>query len=138
MNLIPNITLDNIKNSDYWELIALVVWNHYREKKYQIESNISFKEEWYGKTNGASSHHNRWNDPNFIKPPFIRTLRSIVIEFKRTDYITNIYINVETGNIYVYGYYTDTEKKALPNYIIRTLDIVNWMLKNNLLKLNNI
>ena len=47
MKLIPkNINLESIKKSKYWDLIAILVWNHYSEKQYQDESMIEFEENY--------------------------------------------------------------------------------------------
>lgn len=45
-----NITLENVKNSDYWNLIAILVWDHYSEKEEQDESKIKIEESWFGKS----------------------------------------------------------------------------------------
>lgn len=134
-----NITLEKVIKSNYWDLIAILVWNHYSEKKFQDNSMIEIKENWYGKARSGSSHSNHWNDPNYSEPGYVRTLGNIVITFKRSDYITSIYINVN-GNIYTFGYYTDTNiqpagKSPVYEGVQRNLDLTNWMIKNNMLKI---
>ena len=138
MKLIPkNITLDYIKNSTYWKLISILVWNHYSEEKYQDESAILIEESWYGKASNSGSYAKKWDAPDYSEKGYIRTLKSIVITFTRTDYITYIYIGVD-GNIYCFGQYTDKKDVAeykRPNYngAQRNLAITNWMIENDLI-----
>ena len=137
MKLIPNnITLENVKKSKYWDLISILVWNHYSEKKYQDESCIEITEDWCGKFDGGSSHTHKWDDPNYSEEGYVRTLNAIVITFKRSDYITHIYIYCERGNINTFGSYIEKSNKY-PHYegSKRNIDITNWMLENNLIKL---
>lgn len=35
-----NITLERVKQSKYWDLIGIMIWNHYSEFRYQRESMI--------------------------------------------------------------------------------------------------
>lgn len=130
-----NITLENVKNSNYWELIALIVWNHYREEKYQDESSIKITEDWYGKHKSGGSYNIKWNNPEFKEEGYVRTLYSIQIEFTRNDYITYIDIKVETGNISYFGIYTDKSKKRSPNYSPSNINLMNWMLENKFIEL---
>lgn len=128
-----NITLESVKKSKYWDLIASLVWNHYSEKRYQDESAIEMKEDWFGKALNGSTHSSKWDDPNYSEEGYVRTLNAIVIKFTRTDYVTYIYIHAD-GNIYCFGKYTDEEKnKKSPNYNYRNLDLTNWMIENNLI-----
>jgi len=60
-----NITLENVKKSNYWDLISILVWNHYSDKEYQEEDKIEITESWYGKTHGGSSHSSDWNNTNY-------------------------------------------------------------------------
>ena len=133
-----NITLENVKKSNYWDLIAIIVWNHYSEKPFQDESKITIEESWYGKgiNDNSTSHSNNWNNPNYTVKGFIRSLRTIRIILTRNDYITHININVN-GNVSCYGIYIDENKAKTPYYAgaQSTLDITNWMLKNNFLQL---
>lgn len=135
MKLIPkNITLENVKKSKYWELIAILEWNHYTEKQYQDESKITIEESWYGKGEDgiSSSHSNLWDDPDYTQKGFIRSLRTIRIIFTRSDYITHINININ-GNISCYGIYTNGNDRKIPYYTgaQRNLDLTNWMIDNN-------
>lgn len=138
MKLIPNnITLKKVKNSNLWELFAIVIWDHYKEQKYQNNSMIEISEDWYGvNKNGSSSIRIEWNDKNYKENDFKRTLRSIVIKFSRTDYTTYFYINVKTGNINVFAHYTDQTGRNNPVFYLRSVDICNWMLENNLIKIS--
>jgi len=139
MKLIPNnITLDNIKKSNYWDLISILIWNHYSETRYQDESMIEISEQWYGQgEKGSSSHNNSWNNPNHKEKDFERTLGYILIKFKRSDYESSIFINVRNGNIQLYAVYVDKTIKKSPYFYYGTTDVINWMLENNLLKLEN-
>ena len=131
-----NITLENVKKSDYWNLIAILVWNHYSEKQYQDESMIEFEENYRGVSNGCSSYGKKWDDPNYTEPGLTRELSSILIIFKRTDYVTYIFIHID-GNITCFGKYinclTEEKKNKSPNYAgsQRNLSITNWMIENN-------
>lgn len=135
--LIPtkDITLENVKNSNYWDLIAMCVWNHYSEERYQDNSKIEIKESWYGKTKGGSSHNEKWNKSDYKEDNYVRTLGSIIITFKRSDFNTYISINVENGNVNVYGIYKKTEEIKSVNYTIKPLNICNWMLNNGFIDL---
>lgn len=138
MKLIPqNITLENVKKSDYWNLIAILIWNHYSEKKYQDDSSIKIEEDWYGKCNSGGNYSIYWNDPNHFEEGYIRTLDSIKITFKRSDYITYIYIHCD-GNINIFGLYSDKSKESSPYFqgSQRNLDITNWMIKNNFINIS--
>jgi len=138
MKLIPqNITLENVKKSDYWNLISILVWNHYSEEKYQDDSKIEIKEDWYGKCNSGGSYSSYWDDPSHSEDGYVRTLKSISIIFKRSDYDTYIHVNTD-GNIYCYGIYHDREQGA-PDYggAQRNLEITNWMIKNNFITIND-
>lgn len=134
-----NITLEKIKNSNYWELIALVVWNHYRESRYQDESLIEITEDWYGKRidGHGSAGGNVWQNENHQEKDYVRTLQYIEIKFARTDYNTYILINVEDGNIRVYGIYNDKNNHKSPTYNFGSLDVTNWMIDNDLLRLES-
>lgn len=141
MKLIPkNITLENVKKSNYWDLIAILVWNHYTEKHYQDESKITMEESWYGKGENclsSSSYSSLWNNPNYTEKGFIRTLRTVRIIFERSDYITYININSINGNVSCYGIYTNKDCTKQPYYagIQSNLDIVNWMIENNFIEI---
>ena len=136
-----NITLENIKKSKYWDLIAILVWNHYSEKQYQDESMIEFEENYRGVSDNCSSYNKNWNDPDYTEPGLIRELSSILITLKRSDYITYIFIHTN-GNISCFGKYinclTEEKKNTSPNYsgAQRNLSITNWMIENNLIKMN--
>lgn len=135
MELVPvkeNITLENVKNSNYWDLIAILVWNHYSEGKYQENDKIEIAESWYGKKSGGSSHNSRWNNSNYTEEGYSRTLGGINITFTRSDYVTTITISV-SGNIGCYGYYADKNETKSPNYYTaqRNMDKTNWLLQNN-------
>jgi len=133
-----NITLENVKKSNYWDLISILVWNHYSEKKYQDESCIEIKESWYGKgEQGSSSHTIQWDNPLYSDEKFIRTLGQIVIVFKRSDYVTYIYIDLG-GNVHCFGQYLNNKEEfKVPNYdgIQRNLDITNWMISNGFIEI---
>ena len=139
MKLIPNnITLDNIKKSNYWNLISILIWNHYSEARYQDENMIEISEQWYGQgKKGSSSHNSNWNNPNHKEKDFERTLGYILIKFKRSDYESSIFINVRNGNIQLHAVYINKTIKKLPYFYYGTTDVTNWMLENNLLKLEN-
>lgn len=131
-----NITLENIRKSNYWDLIAMLVWNHYSEEKYQDESAITITEKWYGKCIGGSSHSSEWNNFNYFIKGYVRTLMSIQIKFTRSDYIT--YIDITTdGNIYCHGYYTNKNEDGYPNYstACRNINKTNWLFENNLVNI---
>lgn len=129
-----NITLENVKKSNYWDLISILVWNHYSEKHYQDETKLNFKEIWVGKSKGVTSHNKMWNDPNHKEGDLVRTLDSILIIFERDDYITYIYIHAD-GNVNCFGMYTDKEKKQSPHYNMHSnLHIINWMINNNFIE----
>lgn len=128
-----NITLENVKKSKYWDLISILVWNHYSEEKYQDESAIEITENWYGKFSGGSSHSDKWNSPDYCEEGCVRTLGSIVITFTRSDYVTYIYIHVN-GDISCFGQYVSAEKESKsPHYdgAQRNLTVTNWMMENN-------
>ena len=131
-----NITLENIKKSKYWDLIAILVWNHYSEKQYQNESMIEFEENYKGVSNDCISYSKKLDDPNYTEPGLTRELSSILIIFKRTDYVTYIFIHID-GNITCFGKYvnclTEEKKNKSPNYTgsQRNLNITNWMIENN-------
>lgn len=132
-----NITLENVKKSNYWELIALIVWNHYREKKYQNEKDIIISENYYGKhpTNGSRSYCSDWASPSYTEKDYIRTLGSIVIQFERSDYTTYIYLSVETGNVSYFGIYKDKTETRSPQYTgASTIQVMNWMLEHEFIK----
>ncbi len=68
------LTLENVKKSNYWDLISYIVWNHYSETRYQDETLIEIKENWYGKgENGNSSHNNYWNNADYTELNYKRT-----------------------------------------------------------------
>lgn len=131
-----NITLENVRKSNYWKLISILVWNHYTEKEHQDENAITIKEQWCGTGGGFTSLNDNWDNPNYSEPGLIRQLECIKIIFKRHDYITHIYIHA-SGNIDCFGLYTDTDKtiNECPYYYgsKRNLDITNWMLENSFL-----
>ncbi len=129
-----NITLERIKQSNYWDLIGIMIWNHYSEERYQDRSMIEIKESWYGQgEKGSSSHNYNWDNPNHKEEGYIRTLGNILIILKRTDYESTIFIDVKNGNINVYAVYTDREIKKQPYFYYGTTDVTNWMLENDLL-----
>ena len=128
-----NVTLKNVKNSDYWALLAIIIWGHYSEEKYQDESKVSFTEKYYGKGyTGIKSFSSLWDDPSYNKEGFTRTLRSIRIKFERSDYNTYIHIPVDTEEVLYYGMYLDrSEDKSSPRFgTNKNLRITNWMLDN--------
>lgn len=129
-----NITLENVKKSNYWDLISILVWNHYSEKKYQEESNIEIKELWCGIGNGGSSHSDKWSDSSYTEEGYKRTLQAIVITFKRSDYMTYIYINTH-GNIDCIGSYVNDINRAGPKYYTPNLKITNWMISNGFIEI---
>ena len=133
-----NITLENVKKSDYWNLISILVWNHYSELEHQEESKIKIEESWFGKFPGGGSYSYKWNDPNYSEEGSVRTLNAIVITFAREDYTTYIYLYVG-GNINCFGMYSDKSVKNVPHYkgLSRNLDITNWLMKNNFVTANN-
>ena len=133
-----NITLENVKKSDYWNLISILVWNHYSELEHQEESKIKIEESWFGKFPGGGSYSYKWNDPNYSEEGSVRTLNAIVITFAREDYTTYIYLYVD-GNINCFGMYSDKSVKNVPHYegLRRNLDITNWLMKNNFVTANN-
>lgn len=133
-----NITLENVKKSDYWNLISILVWNHYSELEHQEESKIKIEESWFGKFPGGGSYSNKWNDPNYSEEGSVRTLNAIVITFEREDYTTYIYLYVD-GNINCFGMYSDKSLKKTPHYegLRRNLDITNWLMKNNFVTATN-
>ena len=133
-----NITLENVKKSDYWNLISILVWNHYSELEHQEESKIKIEESWFGKFPGGGSYSYRWNDPNYSEEGSVRTLNAIVITLEREDYTTYIYLYVD-GNINCFGMYSDKSVKKVPYYegLRRNLDITNWLMKNNFVTANN-
>ena len=136
-----NITLESVKQSKYWDLIAILVWNHYSEEKYQDESMIEFEENYYGFSEGVSSHSKNWNDSNYTEFGLIRKLSNILITFKRSDYITYIFIHTN-GNISCFGKYinclTEEKKDKSPNYsgAQKNLNITNWMIENKLCEIH--
>ena len=137
MKLIPNnITLENVKKANLWELIAIIVWNHYREARFQEENMIEVSENWCGKTayGNSTSFSNDWDNPEFTEKDFIRTLHSIDIKFTRSDYIVYIFIHVSDGNVNVYSKYTDKTNEKEPKLYFGTTDVTNWLLENDLLK----
>lgn len=132
-----NITLENVKKSNYWDLIAMIVWNHYSEKERQDESMVEISEDWCGKTKGGSSHGKIWQDPSYTDGIHTRTLDKICIKFSRTDYITYIYINVSTGEISWYGLYTDKDKHDQPRFsCFKNIEMTNWLWSNNFIGFN--
>ena len=139
-----NINLKSVSQSSYWELIAILVWGHYKEKRYQDERDVSFSEIWYGKEECGGlggSFSSKWNNPEYSEPGYIRSLHAIKIEFERSDLTTIIMLYCD-GNINCFGYYKDknkVEKGEFPTYegAKRNLTLTNWMLKNNLLKISN-
>lgn len=133
-----NITLENVNKSDYWNLISILVWNHYSELEHQEESKIKIKESWFGKFPGGGSYSNKWNDPNYSEEGSVRTLNAIVITFEREDYTTYIYLYVD-GNINCFSMYSDKSLKKTPHYegLSRNLDITNWLMKNNFVTATN-
>ena len=136
-----NITLENVKNSDYWNLIAILVWDHYSEKEEQDESKIKIEESWFGKLSkfpGGGSYSSKWNNPNYSEEGAVRTLNGIVITFTREDYTTYIYLHVD-GNVNCFGVYSDKSITKAPHYggLGRNVDITNWLMKNNFITTNN-
>ena len=130
-----NINLESIKKSNYWDLIAILVWNHYSEKSYQDESMIKIEENYCGYSENEICYSSKWDEPNYTEPGLIRTLDNILITFTRTDYITYIFIH-SNGNISCFGKYTDGKRgEKSPNYLgsQRNLSITNWMIENNLI-----
>lgn len=128
-----NITLENVKKSKYWDLISILVWNHYAEKKFQDESMIEIKESYCGKSINGSSimFSSDWNNPDYTEDGYERTLNAIKIIFTRSDYIT--YISITTnGRVHTNGIYTDKTKTTQPHYsgAQRSIDITNWLLEN--------
>lgn len=130
------ITLENVRNSDYWGLISLIVWNHYSEKKHQEGYKISFEEEWYGKAtnNSGSQHSENWKNPSYTVPNYIRTMSGITIRFEREDYSVRIKLSCESGCIHSSGRYNVKETGERGRLKLQTYNIMqisNWMLKHN-------
>ena len=107
MNLTTqNITLQNIKNSDYLDLANIMIWG--------------FKS-YYGK------HLSK------IKPEFteVKIGGKDVIEISFPDrdrtHIINIY---KVGNVFAY---TKDKDGTFQNYADHPLDIANWFLRNGFL-----
>ena len=96
---------------------------------------VEIYEQWYGKTKYSSSNTTFWNDPEYKNGDYVRTLQYILITFTRTDYITYIHINVESGNIFYFGIYTNKNNESHPNYYAQPIDLMNWMLENNFIEL---
>lgn len=133
---VGNITLEKVKESNYWELIALLVWNHYREERHQDESKISFSERYIGKSEDGFIYDDKWNNPDYFQEGYTRTLNSVRIIFKRTDYITRIHIGVENGSVHVIGERLEgPERVNYNNY--NYLRVSNWMLEHGFYKLTN-
>lgn len=131
-----NITLENVKKSNYWDLIAILIWNHYSEKRFQDESKIEITESWYGKRGDSSSYFSKdWDNPDYTEEGYERALYGVKIIFTRSDYITHIMLTT-SGNIYTGGYYVDKSKTSQPIFSgsQRAMDIVNWQLQNNFVK----
>lgn len=130
MKLVPtkNITLENVKNSDYWSLLSICVWSHLKEERFKEESRISFSEGWYGKGGPGHSRHGReWNDPNYSLEGYTRTLKKITITYKEIDKSTDIIINPETGNISKFS------SSVGDVGINKNVEICNWLLDNGFL-----
>lgn len=133
-----NITLDNVKKSNYWDLIGIIIWNHYSEEKYQDESMITIYEDWYGNSTdevGGGSYSQKWDDPSYTEEGYIRTLDSIKIQLSREDYTAWIYISTD-GRVRCLGSYTDKERRSSPYFsgIANNMEICNWLLENNLIE----
>lgn len=126
-----NITLENVKNSNYWDLIAILVWNHYSESRFQDESKIEITESWCGKSKGSVCFSSEWDKPDYTEEGYTRTLWGIRIVFTRTDYITHINLTT-SGRISIWGYYVDKSKKSSPIFdgFQNALGIINWQLHN--------
>jgi len=134
-----NINLENVKNSNYWKLISLLVWNHYIEPEYQNEDQIQITEVWRGENSDGSvtSCNQYWADPNYSEKYLTRTLSSVKITITRPDYVTYIYIGVD-ASIRIYGKYTIENKSiSQPQYKHSfTLDVINWLLENKFIEVN--
>jgi hypothetical protein len=127
--------LSNVRKSNYWDLIALIVWSHYSEPERQDEKMIKIKENWYGKTSSGGSYSRKWDNPSHTEEGHVRTLSGIEIEFTRSDYTTHIRMDSENGALSYFAMRTDPPHKEvnLTNY--NSLAIVNWMLNNHFYKL---
>jgi len=99
MKLIPqNITLENVKKSDYWNLISILVWNHYSEEKYQDDSKIEIKEDWYGKCNSGGSYSSYWDDPSHSKE--VTTIHTFMLTQMETFIVTE-FITIENKELLI-------------------------------------
>lgn len=131
-----NISLENLRSSDYWKLVSIVVWNHYSEEKFQNDGDIDLKEVWYGKSiEGRSSNHSEsWDSEDYSLDGYVRSLHAVRVILRRLDYCT--YINIlHTGDVTVFGKYNDHRSKS-PSYSYSGLKVTNWMLENGFLKVN--
>jgi len=130
-----NITLENVKKSNYWDLIAHIVWNHYSESKFQDESMVEIKEDWCGVSHNKSSKSmgSQWDNPEYIEDGYIRTLNSIEIIFKRSDYTTWINIMINDGSVHYFTIYNDKSNHSTPQFYPNNIDVVNWCISNGFL-----
>lgn len=127
-----NITLENVKKSNYWDLLAILIWNHYNDPKYQEGVEIQIYENWYGVGIASESHSAKWDSPGYSEGGYVRTLNSIVIKLIRSDYTVFIHIRT-SGNITCYGFYNRKEEQKQPYFsgIQRNMEQTNWLLQNN-------
>jgi hypothetical protein len=133
------ITLSNVKKSNYWDLLALIVWNHYSEERFQDESMVDISEQWHGLAddgNGSySSSH--WQNKNHTQEGYTRTLESIQIKLTRSDYIARINLTIGSGAVHFYAHSVLEEEnfKHRRLNVYNSLAITNWMLTNEFFKI---
>lgn len=129
-------TIEHVLDSDYWGLIAILIWEHYSEKNRQDPNKITVTEKWYGKASWGSSHNSNWQDPNHTEKDYTRTLSGIIITFKGSDYTAHIKLSV-SGNVATNAYYNSKNEDAKPFFYgpERNLDITNWLINNNFIKI---
>tara|TARA_R110000772_G_scaffold154835_2_gene265883 strand:- start:278 stop:700 length:423 start_codon:yes stop_codon:yes gene_type:complete len=126
------ITLENVSNSNYWDLIGLIIWSHYSEKHHQDDSMISFEEKWYGKRNNDSGgqYSPDWKNPSHKAEGYTRTMTGVVIKFKRPDYTARITISLN-GCVHHFGIENSDDRKTVHFNKHNSLAITNWMLSND-------
>jgi len=130
------ITLKNVKKSDYWNLIALIVWNHFSEKTFQNENLIQITEEWFGVSKDGKYYLTgpQWNSRTYTFKDFKRTLCCIKLTLTRHNY--TVYIKIYTdGNITHSAQYNQVSTPYTPQFYPKALDLMNWCIKNNFLNL---
>ena len=81
-----NITLESVKKSNYWNLIGILIWNHYSEKRFQDESMIKIYESWYGQgEEGSSSYSIHWDNPEYKEKDSDKSLDSKEKQSKESE-----------------------------------------------------